>query len=138
MFRRCVPGSVAVDAVLSRFGTRAFASREDAVDALRRLQHAGVLCHVRDEHPFEDVPDLFYRLAPDQSPSTVNGFRADAEAGLEGSTAASCDAPARVADSLRRIARIHSRHVDETTGLVEYAAVASDPSGSFFSTASRF
>ena len=127
VFRRCVPGSVAVDAMLSRFGTRAFASREDAVDALRRLQRAGVLCHVRDEHPFDDVPDLFYRLAPDQSPSTVNGFRADAEATSEGSTAASCDAPARVADSLRRIARIHSRHVDETTGLVEYAAVASDP-----------
>ena len=86
VFRRCVPGSVAVDAMLSRFGTRAFASREDAVDALRRLQRAGVLCHVRDEHPFDDVPDLFYRLAPDQSPSTVNGSRADAEAigGLDG------------------------------------------------------
>lgn len=130
VFRRCVPGSVAVDAMVSRFGPRAFASREDAVDALRRLQRAGVMCHVRDEHPFEDVPDLFYRLAPDQRPSTVNGFRAD-PADEEGSATASDDpsddAPTRVADSLRRVARIHARHVDEMTGLVDYAAVASDP-----------
>ena len=130
VFRRCVPGSVAVDAMVSRFGPARSPSREDAVDALRRLQRAGVMCHVRDEHPFEDVPDLFYRLAPDQRPSTVNGFRAvpaDEEGSATASDDPSDDAPTRVADSLRRVARIHARHVDEMTGLVDYAAVASDP-----------
>ena len=39
-----------------------------------------------------------------------------------GAPSASCDAPAPW--RRRRIARIHSRHVDETTGLLKYAAEA--------------
>ena len=63
--------------VLSRFGTRAFASREDAVDALRRLQHAGVLCHVRDEHPFADVPRSVLQTGAGSKSVDGERFRAD-------------------------------------------------------------
>ena len=69
----CFRGNEGVDALMKHYPS--LKTRSDAVAFGLALQQYGVFHHVCDEHPFNDTPNLYFRLQPYHTPNVLNSFR---------------------------------------------------------------
>jgi len=121
VYTNCFSGKEAVESFCETFDT--VKSKEEAIEFGQTLCGKKILSPVKDrtDFVFEDSPSKYYRLQPFHTPYVLNSFRIWPSS--EQSTS-----PMIVLKNVERIFdSMESKATDESTGMMDYVAITSDP-----------